>query len=95
MEDFKGKPIGYRVIYYSTDTEGDIYAVNVSFTSNTTVLINLTVYTVYVINVSALSSGGIGPANTVKARTGAKGTHILILLPMHDSPPGSKNDSSP
>ena len=48
--------------------------------SPTTVLANLTVYTVYVVNVSALSSGGIGPARTVKARTDARGTKVYNIV---------------
>lgn len=32
----------------------------------------------YVINVSAVSSGGIGPANTAKGRTGAEGKKVSI-----------------
>ena len=54
--------------------------VSVSYTNNTTVLANLTVYTVYVVNVSALSSGGIGPASTVKARTDARGTKVYNIV---------------
>ena len=38
---------------------------NVNYSTNTTTLTNLTVY--IVINVSAISFGGIGPVNTVKA----------------------------
>ena len=48
--------------------------------SLTTVLANLTVYTVYGVNVSALSSGGIGPASTVKARTDARGTKVYNIV---------------
>lgn len=40
---------------------------------NRTTLSNLTVFTMYIINVSAVSSGGMGPANTTVARTGAEG----------------------
>ena len=63
---------------------------NVNFSSNSTILSNLTVYTMYVINVSAVSSGGIGPAKTASARTDAEGNiqvesvefHFLPLLPL-------------
>lgn len=88
--DFQGKPIGYNITYYAAETEGDNNVVNVNYTTNITALSNLTVYTMYVINVSAVSSGGTGPANTVKARTGAKGTHVLKLLHLYHSPPVSK-----
>ena len=72
-EDFQGQPIGYNITYYSIDVQSDVNFVRLNFTKNTTTLTNLTVYTMYVINVSAMSSGGLGPANTVKARTGAAG----------------------
>lgn len=36
---------------------------------NITELANLSAFTMYVINVSAVSSGGVGPWNTIKART--------------------------
>ena len=92
--DFQGKPIGYNITYYAAETVGDKNVVNVNYTTNITALSNLTVYTMYVINVSAVSSGGTGPANTVKARTGAKGTHVLKLLHLYHSPPVSKKDGA-
>lgn len=55
-------------------------------TTNTTTLTNLTVYTMYFIKVSAVSSGGIGLATIVKARTDAEGTarfpenRILVMI---------------
>ena len=42
--------------------------------TNATQLTNLSAFTMYVINVSALSSGGVGPRFTTKARTGDAGT---------------------
>ena len=92
--DFQGKPIGYNITYYAAETEGDNNFVNVNYTTNITALSNLTVYTMYMINVSAVSSGGTGPANTVKARTGAKGTHVLIIVIENHSPPLSKKDGA-
>ena len=73
-EYFQGEPIGYNVIYYPEDLEGNVGVVSVKFTTNKTTLTNLTVYTMYVINVSAVSSGGIGPASTIKAQTDAEGS---------------------
>ena len=73
---FQGKPVGYKITYHPVDSKNDIYFLNINYTSNATTLTNLTVYTTYVINVSAVSSGGIGPANTVKARTNAKGRMV-------------------
>ncbi|PFX34734.1 Protein sidekick-1, partial [Stylophora pistillata] len=71
-ESFQGQPIGYNIVYYQDDLESDVRSVLVNFTINTTTLSNLTIHTMYVIIVSAVSSGGIGPANTTKARTGAE-----------------------
>ena len=52
--------------------------------TNATQLTNLSAFTMYVINVSALSSGGVGPWNTTKARTGDEGTdgfgRVKILI---------------
>lgn len=50
-----------------------------NFTKNITTLVNLTAYTVYVVSVAAVSSGGIGPANAIKARTDAKGMTALEI----------------
>ena len=48
--------------------------------TNTTVLINLAAFTMYVINVSAVSSGGVGPGNTTKARTNDAGINDFLLV---------------
>ena len=77
-KNFQGQPIGYHISYYSVESQGDINFVNKNFKLNTTILTNLTVYTMYVINVSAVSSGGIGPAKTVKARTDAEGKFLIL-----------------
>ena len=50
---------------------------SLNYTTNSITLTNLTVYNVYVINVSAVSSGGIGPAKTVRARTDEEGKEVL------------------
>lgn len=59
---------------------------NVNFASNSIVLANLTAHTLYVINVSAVSPGGLGPANTTTARTQAAGNiqveTELVFYPM-------------
>lgn len=78
-EDFRGKPIGYNIIYYPAVVEGDINFFRVNYMINTTILTNLTIYTKYVINVSAVSSGGIGPVKTAKARTDAEGMGVFKL----------------
>ena len=74
--DFQGKPIGYEIKFRPLKLELKPNYVSVNYTTNTTVLTNLTAYTTYAINVSAVSSGGIGPANTVEARTGAEGKMV-------------------
>ena len=56
---------------------------NVNFASNSTILSNLTAYTIYVINVSAVSPGGKGPANTAKARTQAEGNIYVEIVEFH------------
>lgn len=72
-EHFQGQPIGYQITFHSVDLENDHNIVRVNHTKSTTILTNLTVYTMYFISVSAVSSGGVGPAKTLKARTGAEG----------------------
>ena len=72
-EHFRGQPIGYKITYFPDSLNSDINFVNVNVASNNTTLTNLTAYTMYVINVSAVSSGGIGPANRAIARTDAEG----------------------
>ena len=72
-EYFQGQPIGYKITYHVVDSKGNVTFAAVHYTVNSTTLSNLTVYTMYVINVSAVSSGGVGPADTAMARTGAEG----------------------
>ena len=75
---FQGQRIGYQIVYYPADAESERNFLNVNYTTDTITLINLTVYTMYAINVSAVSSGGIGPVNTAKARTDATGTVVFF-----------------
>ena len=75
---FQGQRIGYQIVYNPADAESERNFLNVNYTTDTITLINLTVYTMYAINVSAVSSGGIGPANTAKARTDATGTVVFF-----------------
>ena len=77
-KEFQGQPTGYRISYHPSGVERKTAYKSVDIALNTTTLTNLTVYTMYVINVSALSSGGIGPANILKARTGAEGTRHFL-----------------
>ena len=81
--DFRGKPVGYYVTFFPADLENNTYFMNVNLASNSTLLSNLTAYTTYVINVSAVSSGGIGPANTAKARTQAAGNIKVESVEFH------------
>ena len=65
--------MGYKVTYYPDGLESVLNLVAVNLT-NTTELTNLSAFTMYVINISAVSSGGVGPWNTIKARTDDAGT---------------------
>lgn len=77
VEDYQGKPIGYNITYQSTDVKSGIRFVIVNHTTNTTVLGSLTIYTMYEIYMAAVSSGGTGPANRVRAQTDAEGKEVL------------------
>ena len=68
-EQFKGKPIGYKIRYYSRllGLKSEKF-VRVNHKRNTTASTNLTEYPLYEIFVSAVSSGGIGPENMAKTR---------------------------
>lgn len=78
-EDFRGQPIGYKIIYYPVEVVSDLNFLRVNYTMNSTMLTNLTVYTIYVINVSAVSSGGIGPVKTANGRTDSQGMGVFKL----------------
>ena len=79
-KQFQGKPIGYEITFHPVELGIDVQHVSVNYTTNSTALTNLTAYTIYAIHVSAVSSGGIGPANTVKAQTDSEGTVESIIL---------------
>ena len=74
---FHGKTIGYKIIYHPVGLERKAISFSVNYTTNSTTLKDLTVYTVYVINISAVSSGGVGPGNMTMAQTDAGGTEVL------------------
>ena len=76
-EHFRGKPVGYYITYFPADSGSDINFVNIYFASNSTILANLTAYTMYVINVSAVGPGGVGPAKTAWAITQAAGNRRI------------------
>ena len=65
---FNGEPLGYNVRYHPVGLERNIRFVTVSYT-NITELTNLSAFIMYVVTVSAVSSGGVGPWNTNKAPT--------------------------
>jgi len=79
---FYGKPIGYNIAYHPVGLEWNLSFVTVNYT-NITVLRNLTPFTVYVIKVSAVSSGGVGPGNTIKAFTDDAGTKFGFNVHVH------------
>ena len=74
---FNGKVLGYKVIYHPVALEQNLSFVTVNYT-NTTELTNLVAFTVYVINVSAVSSGGVGPGNYAVSQTDDTGKNITI-----------------
>lgn len=92
-EYFRGLPTGYSITYFAANSENDVNFVDVTFASNSTILSNLTAYTMYVINVSAVSPGGKGPANTVKVRTQAEGNIYVEIVGLHLSSDASSNTS--
>lgn len=71
--------MGYKVTYYPDGLESVINLVAVNLT-NKTELTNLSAFTMYVINISAVSSGGVGPWSTIKARTDHAGTEEIDRL---------------
>ena len=74
---FQGNRIGYNIRYYPVDLKRNATFFIVNYTTNTAALKNLTIYTMYVINVSAVSSGGVGPGKMIKTRTDAEGTGVF------------------
>ena len=81
----QGKPIGYNIVYYPVNLESNFHVLNVSYTTNTTNLTELDVYTLYAINVSAVSSGGVGPAKSSLALTGSNTMLLLYCLVTYSS----------
>ena len=78
---FNGKRVGYKISYYPVGRSWKIRNLSVNYRTNYTELTaNLTVFTEYVITVSAVSSGGVGPGNTIIARTGDAGTVIYLRM---------------
>lgn len=69
QQHFRGEPLGYLIHYYPVRLERDLGFVTVNYTANYAELTNLTAFTEYVVNVSAVSSGGVGPGNWTTART--------------------------
>ena len=74
---FRGKPIGYSIIYYPADLKSDFKLVSVNYTTNTIKITDLVVYTKYIITISAVSSRGVGPAEMTMARTDAEGKAVF------------------
>ena len=81
-KQFNGKRIGYKISYYPVDRSWEIRNLTVNYRTNHTELTtNLTVFTEYVITVSAVSSGGVGPGISTTARTGDAGRVIYLRMP--------------
>ena len=73
MDDFNGQYIGYQITYFAVDSESQFHLATVNYTKNFTELTNLTAFTEYVVTVSAVSSGGVGPKALTIARTDEAG----------------------
>ena len=68
---FNGKPLGYNITYYPVGSEHNLRFAAVGDTESTSFeLSGLDFNTTYVIKLSALSSGGEGPAISTTATTG-------------------------
>ena len=77
---FQGRPIGYKIVFYPVDLGSrDFNSVSVKYSTNATTLTDLAVDTIYTVQVSAVSSGGEGPAKRTIAETGRR-TYILLLV---------------
>ena len=74
---FQGNRIGYNIRYYPVDLKRNTISFIVNYTKNTAALKNLTIYTMYIINVSAVSSGGVGPGNMTITQTEAEGMEVF------------------
>ena len=70
---FNGKPIGYKISYCPVGLERNLSFMTVNYTTNFTELTNLIVFTEYVVTVSAVSSGGLGPWLSTTAQTDVDG----------------------
>ena len=77
---FRGRPVGYKVVFYPV-VLGNRYfkSVSVKYSTDTTTLTGLSVHTMYIVEVSAVSSGGVGPVKKTLAETG-RSTFILLLI---------------
>ena len=75
---FNGKRIGYQITYYPVDWENKLSFFVVNYTKNFAELINLTAFTTYVINVSAVSSGGVGPGKSSVVQTEDAGKKKMV-----------------
>ena len=66
---FNGKPTGYNISYYPATFEWNVRFVTVDYKTNSTELSNLAAFTIYVIKVAAVSSGGVGPRSMISVQT--------------------------
>ena len=69
---FQGRPVGYKIVFYPVDLGShDFNSTTVNYSTNATTLSGLAVDTMYTIQVSAVSSGGVGPTKRILAETGS------------------------
>ena len=79
-KNFQGKPVGYKITYYPVDMKSNFKSASVNYTINSTTLTDLAVHTMYAIQVSAVSSGGVGPGKNTSAATGGKALILSWLV---------------
>ena len=65
--------MGYKISYFPVGLERNFSFMTVNYTTNSTELTNLIVFTEYVVTVSAVSSGGLGPWLSTTAQTDVHG----------------------
>ena len=79
-DDFNGQRIGYQITYVTVNSKSDFHLATVNYTMNFTELTNLTAFTEYVVTVSAVSSGGVGPKALIIARTDEAGKFFCLSI---------------
>ena len=75
---FNGELIGYKISFSISSLQDSWNSETVGFQVDTIELRNLSAYTEYAVRVSAVSSGGVGPAIQTFATTDQEGERHLF-----------------